>query len=48
MAVGTAREAAAAGDVVISMLPASAHVMAAMFGADGIIATCAPARSWPT
>ncbi|MFN8516903.1 MAG: 3-hydroxyisobutyrate dehydrogenase [Chloroflexia bacterium] len=42
VAVGTAREAAAAGDVVISMLPASAHVMAAMFGADGIIAGLRP------
>jgi 3-hydroxyisobutyrate dehydrogenase len=40
--VGSAREAAAAGDVVISMLPASAHVMAAMFGADGIIAGLRP------
>jgi len=42
VAVGTAREAAAAGDVVISMLPASAHVMAAMFGGDGIIAGLRP------
>jgi 3-hydroxyisobutyrate dehydrogenase len=41
-AVGTAREAAAAGEVVISMLPASAHVMAAMFGAEGIIAGLRP------
>lgn len=38
----TAREAAAAGDVVISMLPASAHVVAAMFGDDGIIAGLRP------
>lgn len=39
---GSAREAAAAGDVVISMLPASAHVLAAMFGKDGIIAGLRP------
>jgi 3-hydroxyisobutyrate dehydrogenase len=39
---GSAREAAAAGDVVISMLPASAHVMAAMFGEEGVIAGLRP------
>jgi 3-hydroxyisobutyrate dehydrogenase len=39
---GSASEAAAAGDVVISMLPASAHVTAAMFGPDGIIAGLRP------
>lgn len=38
----TAREAAAVSDVVISMLPASAHVTAAMFGDDGIIAGLRP------
>ena len=38
----TAREAAAAGEVVISMLPASAHVVAAMFGEEGIIAGLRP------
>lgn len=38
----TAREAAAAGAVVISMLPASRHVEAAMFGDDGIIAGLRP------
>ncbi len=36
-AAGSPREAAAAAEVVISMLPASAHVVAAMFGADGAI-----------
>lgn len=39
---GSAREAAAAGDVVISMLPASRHVVAAMFGEEGIIAGLQP------
>lgn len=34
---GSPREAAAAGEVVISMLPASQHVVAAMFGADGAL-----------
>lgn len=34
---GSPREAAAAGDVVISMLPASPQVLAAMFGLDGAI-----------
>ena len=36
-AAGSPREAAAAGEVVISMLPASRHVVAAMFGADGAL-----------
>lgn len=39
---GSPREAAAAGEVVISMLPASAHVAAAMFGPDGAIAGLCP------
>lgn len=34
---GSPREAAAAGEVVVSMLPASRHVVAAMFGPDGAI-----------
>ena len=34
---GSPREAAAAGETVISMLPASRHVVAAMFGPDGAI-----------
>lgn len=34
---GSPREAAAAGEVVVSMLPASRHVVAAMFGADGAL-----------
>ena len=34
---GSPREAAAAGETVISMLPASRHVVAAMFGTDGAI-----------
>ena len=34
---GSPREAAAAGDVVISMLPASPQVLAAMFGPDGAV-----------
>lgn len=36
-AAGSPREAAAAGEVVVSMLPASRHVVAAMFGPDGAL-----------
>jgi 3-hydroxyisobutyrate dehydrogenase len=38
----TAREAAAAGEVVITMLPASRHVLAAMAGPDGVLAGLRP------
>lgn len=34
---GSPREAAAAGEIVVSMLPASRHVVAAMFGPDGAV-----------
>ena len=37
-AAGSAREAAEGAEVVVSMLPASRHVEAAMFGPDGILA----------
>ena len=38
----SAREAAAAGEVVITMLPASKHVLAAMEGPDGALAGLRP------
>ncbi len=38
LAAGSAREVAEASDVIISMLPASQHSMAAAFGPDGYIA----------
>lgn len=41
-AAGSPREAAAAGDVVIAMLPAPPHVAAAMFGPDGAIEGLGP------
>ena len=39
---GSAREAAAGREVVVTMLPASRHVEAAMFGEDGVIAGLDP------
>ncbi len=41
-AAGSARETAEASDVVITMLPASQHSMAAAFGPDGYIAGLKP------
>lgn len=38
----SAREAAAAGEVVITMLPASRHVLAAMEGPEGVLAGLRP------
>ena len=39
---GSCREAAAGREVVVTMLPASRHVEAAMFGDDGVIAGLTP------
>lgn len=37
LVAGSPRAAAAAGEIVVSMLPASRHVVAAMFGPDGAV-----------
>lgn len=42
--VKNAMEAAAFGDVVITMVPDSPHVEAAVFGEDGILAAAAPGK----